>query len=124
MFGVLSLELSTIRICPAMPARLKPSLHQSTNSPTVISSFKAGTTMVMSTDAVALPLGMRWVIAVGSATGGVAAALATFQFLAHCHHGIPQGPSAATPAAPAKAHIFRATNLHARHIAHPPGLAS
>ena len=80
--------------------------------------------MVMSTDAVALPLGMRWVIAVGSATGGVAAALATFQFLAHCHHGISQGPSGVTPAAPAKALIFRAIKLHDRHIALPTAIAS
>src|SRR5437762_1510256 len=100
MFGVLSLELSTIRICPVTPACLKPSLHQSTNSPTVISSFRAGTTMLMSTAAIALPLGMRWAIAVVSASDGVVVALVTFQFLAHCHHGIFQGLSGVTPAAP------------------------
>src|SRR5207248_628370 len=49
MLGVLSVELSTIRICPDTWARSRPSLHQSMNSPTVISSFIAGITMLNST---------------------------------------------------------------------------
>src|SRR5437016_10004393 len=101
MFGVLSLELSTIRICPVTPARLRPSLHQSTNSPTVISSFKAGTTMLTSTDASVFPLGIRCAIAVGPAVDVVDASLPTFQFLPHCYHGISQGFSGVALAAPA-----------------------
>src|SRR5262245_31475797 len=49
MFGVLSVELSTMRICAVTPARSMPSLHHSMNSPTVISSFIEGMTMLKST---------------------------------------------------------------------------
>ena len=38
-----------MRICPDTPARSMPSLHHSMNSPTVISSFIAGMTMLNST---------------------------------------------------------------------------
>src|SRR5215469_6358432 len=47
--GVSSVELSTMRICAVTPARWMPSLHHSMNSPTVISSFIAGITMLNST---------------------------------------------------------------------------
>src|SRR5262249_29842798 len=57
MFGVLSVELSTMRICAATPARSMPSLHHSMNSPTVISSFIAGMTMVNSTSSGVVPGG-------------------------------------------------------------------
>ena len=58
-FGVLSVELSTMRICPVTPARLRPSLHHSINSPTVTSSFIAGMTMLSCTSPSVMPSGLR-----------------------------------------------------------------
>src|SRR5207247_2617707 len=63
MLGVLSVELSTMRICPDTPARSRPSLHQSMNSPTVISSFIAGITMLNSTSSGVVPGGRTCSIA-------------------------------------------------------------
>src|SRR4029077_10734302 len=57
IFGVLSVELSTMRICAVTPARSMPSLHHSMNSPTVISSFIAGMTMLNSTSSGVVPCG-------------------------------------------------------------------
>src|SRR6267154_476339 len=61
--GVLSVELSTMRICPDTPARWRPSLHHSMNSPTVISSFIAGITMLSSTSSGVVPCGRTCSIA-------------------------------------------------------------
>src|SRR5207237_1250827 len=63
MLGVLSVELSTMRICPDTPARSRPSLHHSMNSPTVISSFIAGITMLSSTSSGVVSCGRRCSIA-------------------------------------------------------------
>src|ERR1043166_4557962 len=61
-FGVLSVELSTIRICAVTPARSMPSLHHSMNSRTVISSFIAGITMLNSTSSPVVWFGRRcWI---------------------------------------------------------------
>src|SRR4051812_46935755 len=57
IFGVLSVELSTMRICAVTAARSMPSLHHSMNSPTVISSFIAGMTMLNSTSSGVVPCG-------------------------------------------------------------------
>src|SRR5215831_6388613 len=59
IFGVLSVELSTMRICAVTPAHSMPSLHHSMNSPTVISSFIAGMTMLSSTSPGVMLFGRR-----------------------------------------------------------------
>src|SRR6185436_2473684 len=66
IFGVLSVELSTMRICAVTPARSMPSLHHSINSPTVISSFIAGITMLNSTSSAVVPCGRTCWIALAS----------------------------------------------------------
>src|SRR4029077_9247955 len=63
IFGVLSVELSTMRICALTPAHLMPFLHHSMNSPTVISSFIAGMTMLNSTSSGVVPCGRTCSIA-------------------------------------------------------------
>src|SRR5438876_588552 len=52
-----------MRICPDTPARSRPSLHHSMNSPTVISSFIAGITMLSSTSSGVVSCGRRCSIA-------------------------------------------------------------
>src|SRR5437762_11218771 len=52
-----------MRTCPDTPARSRPSLHQSMNPPTVISSFIAGITMLNSTSSGVVPCGRTCSIA-------------------------------------------------------------
>src|SRR5438105_2617066 len=104
MSGVLSVELSTIRICPVTPARTRPSLHQSTTTQTVISSFKEGTTMLSSTGPGRVPGGVR------CSTDVVPSAIV--QFHDHRLHRISDCFSRRTPGLPTQLRNLRAVKAN------------
>src|SRR5579884_2417176 len=145
--GVLSVELSTIKICPLTPARRMPSLHHSTNSPTVSSSFAAGTTMLNSTSPGAVPVGNKCcgassvvpAISVPSpinpvrnlARAGAAPlnsmdfpASCIIQFPAHGRHSLPQRLLRRIAILPAQCLDLCAIEADDRHVPLPTAIAA
>src|SRR5882724_9262490 len=99
-----------MRICPVTPARFSPSWHHATNSPTVISSLRAGTTMLNSTGPNEVPAGTRCSTAVGAVSP-------TDDFLPHGSHRIAHGRRRVAPAPPAQRCDLGAVRAHHGHVA-------
>src|SRR5580704_3620108 len=117
MTGERSLEESTISTSPLTPAVASPSVHQSTNSPTVSSSFRQGTTIETSTDS----------CSVSSASGSSVEVLTVHL---PCGlgdvgvDGVEQSLGRGVGAAPAQRGEAVAAEAHDRHVALPPARAA
>src|SRR5688572_4843136 len=115
MEGVSSVELSTMRICAVTPARWMPSLHQSTNSPTVIRSFSAGTTILRSTSPSVAFSGSKCRILGDSLMA---------QFLPHCLKRSLHRLAGAALALPSQAGDLRRIKAHDGDVAFPPTISA